>query len=133
MAFPIPESEIAKTEAKIGIRFPESFRKAMMADNGGEVITEEDQWELFPFFDTTDRKRLSRTSNDILRETVESRKWRGFPENGWAVANNGFGDHIVFLRSASDPSRFEDTVYTFWHETGEVKVLAKDFSELQKV
>jgi len=133
MAFPISESELAKTEAKIGIRFPESFRSAMMTDNGGEVITEEDQWELFPFLDTSDRKRLSRTSNDILRETTESRKWRGFPQDGWSVANNGFGDHILFIRSKSDPTKFEDTVYTFWHETGTVKVLAKDFSELNKI
>ncbi|EIQ01764.1 putative glucan synthasis protein [Opitutaceae bacterium TAV1] len=133
MPFPISESEIEKTETRIGIRFPESFRNAMMSDNGGEVITDEDQWELFPFLDTSDRKRISRTSNDILRETAESRKWRGFPESGWSVANNGFGDHILFIRSKADPSKFEDTVYTFWHETGTIKILAKDFSELKKL
>lgn len=132
MPFPITEIELAKTEAKIGIRFPESFRNAMMADNGGEIVTDEDQWELYPFLDTSDRKRLSRTSNDILRETEQDRKWPGFPQNGWSVANNGFGDHMLFIQSKADPKIFEATVYTFWHETGAIKVLAEDFSELEK-
>jgi hypothetical protein len=132
MPFPITETELAKTEEKIGIRFPESFRTAMIAENGGSVITDEDQWDLFPFFDTSDRKRLARTSNDILRETEEARKWQGFPADGWAISNNGFGDHMFFRRSAADPTRFKDIVYTYWHETGKIAVLAKDFSELSK-
>jgi hypothetical protein len=132
MAFPITEFELAKTEAKIGARFPESFRSAMIAENGGAVITEEDQWDLYPFFDTSDKKRLSRTSNDILRETEQSRKWRGFPADGWAISNNGFGDHLFFKRSSADPTRFENTVYAYWHETGTISVIAQDFAELSK-
>ena len=132
MSFPLSENELTKTERKIGIRFPESFRLAMMADNGGAVVTDEDQWDLFPFLDTSDRKRISRTSNDILRETDEARKWRGFPPDGWAISNNGFGDHMFFKQSSSDPTRFENTVYVYWHETAKISVLASDFSGLSK-
>lgn len=132
MPFPLSESELAKTEAKIGARFPASFRSAMLAENGGTIVTDEDDWEQYPFFDTSDRKRLSRTSNDILRETEQARQWPGFPADGWAIASNGCGDHLYFKRSPADPARFEATVYAYWHETGESSVLAGDFAELAK-
>ena len=132
MAFPITESEIEKTESEIGLRFPESFRRSMMANNGGVALTETDQWELHPFRDTTDRKRLSRTCNHILVETKSAREWRGFPENAVAVAGNGFGDVMMFLPSQERPGFLDDRVYAFWHDSPDIAVLAHDFSEFQR-
>ena len=132
MSFPISESEILKSEQKIGIRFPDSFRKAMMSENGGCVMAREMEWEIYPFFDTSDRKRLARTANDILRETVQVRNWEGFPEGGWAIANNGYGDILFFKRAPNDENIFENTVYAFWHETRNIETIAKDFSDLSK-
>jgi hypothetical protein len=53
MPFPLSESELQKTELKLGLRFPDAFRRAMVAMNGGEVLTDEDQWDIYPFFDTS--------------------------------------------------------------------------------
>ncbi len=70
MPFPLEEKYILATEAKMGVRFPESFRAKMMKSNGGEVSTPPDAWELYPFLDTSNRKRISRTSNEIPRESI---------------------------------------------------------------
>ena len=131
MAFQITEAELEKTEATLGMRFPEGFRKSMMANNGGVALTETDQWELHPFRDSTDRKRLSRTCNDILLETESAKKWRGFPDSAVAIAGNGLGDVMIFLPSESRPGHLDSRVFVFWHDGPDVAVLASDFSELR--
>ncbi len=98
-----------------------------MADNGGQVETPDDIWDLNPILDRSDRKRLRRTCNDILRKTGEARKWRGFPANAISIAQNGFGDHLVLLLTEGC---FDPTVYFRSHETGKLAVLAPDFSHL---
>lgn len=133
MPFPIPESEILKTEQKLGLTFPASFRAAMMQENGGEIITDEDEWEIRPFLDTTDRKRLSRTCNDILQETKAAKEWGQFPGTGVAIAANGCGDHLFFLPSASDPARLDDKVYAFWHEEARIECIAESFAEIERM
>src|SRR5262249_46377612 len=75
-----------------------SYRQAMMASNGGEVAAYDDVWNLHPILDKSDRKRLSRSCNDILRETRIMRDWPDWPENAVAVADNGTGDKLPFLR-----------------------------------
>jgi hypothetical protein len=69
MPFPVDEKYVIQTEQKLGVRFPDSFREKMQTDNGGLVVTLPDAWTLYPFFDTSDKKRLKRTSNDLVRET----------------------------------------------------------------
>ena len=73
MTFPIDDSEIEKTEAKLGLKLPEAFRNAMKIENGGEILTDDDQWDLYPLLDTADRKRLSRTCGDIIKETAAAK------------------------------------------------------------
>jgi hypothetical protein len=46
----------------------------MNTENGGEILTEEDEWQLFPIFDKTDKKRISRTANHIVLETNASQR-----------------------------------------------------------
>jgi hypothetical protein len=54
---------------RIGAPLPHSYRQAMMASNGGEIAAYDDVWNLHPILDKSDRKRLSRSSKYILRET----------------------------------------------------------------
>jgi len=130
MAYPIPESEVIKTENTIGSRLPSAYRLSMMAENGKNfVITDEDEWELFPLKDTSDRKKLARTVYDILKETESAKNWPNFPENGLAVANNGMGDLMFFRQSEG---ALDDTVYAYWHETGTITTLAASFDELER-
>lgn len=97
MPFPIEEKYIIETEEKLGASFPDSFRNWMMEDNGGEIFTDEDEWIIKPFLDKSDRKRIARTCNDIIKETESAKEWAGFPENGIAIANNGCGDYMIYL------------------------------------
>ncbi len=127
MPLPVEERFILEAEKKIGARFPESFRQKMMSDNGGEVDAADDDWNLHPFFDTTDKKSLRKTCNHILRETEVTRKWQSFPPNALDIAANGSGDHLVFL---IDGDRIKPEVQLWSHETGQLMLVAKDFSEL---
>ncbi len=130
MPFDLDEKFIAQTEEKLGARLPENYRKAMMSANGGEIGMDEDDWEQYPILDTSDKKRLSRTSNDVITETRSCRGWDGFPENAVAVAKNGFGDQMVFLKTGDV---FGPDVYFWSHETRELSKLADDFSELHRL
>ena len=130
MPFPIDEKYILETEEKISLTFPESFRKKMMVSNGGEVETPPDAWELYPFWDKSNKKRLSRTCNDIIRETDSSRKWVGFPEKAIAIGANGGGDKLIFLQDEKNPNILAPQVYWWDHETGSTHIVANDFNEL---
>jgi hypothetical protein len=104
----------------------------MMRDNGGELATEEDDWQLFPFFDSSDKKRLSRTANNIVRETDMAKKWPNFPADCIAIASNGSGDLLVYKRESSQATKLEEVVYFWSHETGELNKVSSSFSELSE-
>ncbi len=133
MPFPVEEIFIRQTEEKLRVEFPTSFKMKMLQDNGGNFTNEEDEWQLFPFFDSTDQKRLSRTSNDIVRETASAKKWHNFPPDCVAIASNGLGDLLVFKRVDIQSRKLEETVYSWSHETGELQVAASSFSGLMKM
>jgi len=84
MPFPVDRKYIEQMESKLAVTFPEAFHTGMAVLNGGEIDTGQEYWRLFPVFDTSDKKRLKRTSNDIVRETISAKDWTGFPE--YAVA-----------------------------------------------
>ena len=70
--------------------------------NGGELTTEDDDWQLFPFFDKSDNKRISRTCNHIILETNQAKQWENFPVNGIAIGSNGCGDLLLLLPTKED-------------------------------
>lgn len=126
MPFALHERFLADTEAKLGARLPEGFRNRMKKANGGELELGEETWFLHPILDTTDRKRTSRTSNDVIRETASLKQWPEFPANALAIANNGEGDVLVFLVDAA-AGKVEEPVYLWRHETGKLEKIAEDF------
>ncbi len=130
MPFPVDEKYIIQTEQTLRARFPDSFREKMKKENGGEVETPPDVWNLYPFFDTSDKKKIKRTSNDITRETESAKEWVGFPEKAIAIGFNGCGDQLVFLRLEDVPQVLSETVYWWDHETRNLNKIAKVFSEL---
>ena len=111
MAFPVSEDKIISAETALGRRLPERLRKRLEIQNGGDVATEEDDWTLHPVRDASDRKRLSRTANDMVTETRTQRQWRGFPPTAIAIASNGCGD-VLIIRPDSDD------IFLWDHETG---------------
>ena len=128
MSFPITDEEIAKSEAKSGFTFPTAFKKKMSRMNGGEVAVAGDTWVLYPFFDQSDRKRLARTCNDILRESAQMRQWQGFPVGAFAIASNGCGDCLFLMPDHDGSHVLGETIFRFDHETGESEPVASSIT-----
>lgn len=129
MPFPLDVRFVRDAEAKLGRRLPLGYVARMCRDNGGQVAVGRDGFSLHPILDTSDRRRLARTCNDIVRETAAARQWPGFPSDALAIGNNGGGDLLVLL---PDPAggRYADAVYWWDHETGELNPAADAFEEL---
>jgi len=133
MPFPVDAKWITQTEEKLGVRFPASFVTAMSKMNGGSVRTRIDHFDLFPFLDASDRKRIQRTCGSIDRETATARKdWCGFPPDAVAIGANGGGDLLVLIPMPDHPDTLRHSVYWWDHETGEIEHVADDFSDLPK-
>src|SRR5262245_41114114 len=130
MPFPVEIKYVSEAEAKLGVKFPASFVTKMTKVNGGMVTTSGDSWELYPFRDSSDRKRLSRTCNDIVRETLQARQWPAFPQEAVAIGANGGGDQLVLLPQRDGPHALSHEVFWWDHETGEINHVADDFGDL---
>jgi hypothetical protein len=137
MAFPVEEKFIENAEAELGVKFPESFRNKMMKLNGGcvqipsddEVDEDElDYYELNPFYDTSDKKRIKRTCNSIVHETKIYREQYGLPQNLIVLADSD-GDLLVY--KIEDNGIIDPAVYWRGRDTEELVIVADDFSELK--
>jgi hypothetical protein len=130
MAFPTSETMIPKAEEALGLRLPESLRRYLLSENGGEIDADSDSWVVFPVADSSDRKRLSRSANHIVRETAHARGWSGFPPDAVAVASNGSGDFLVLKPDPSDSGQADSAVFRWDHETRQLIWIAADWAEL---
>jgi hypothetical protein len=129
MPFDLDERFIVAAEEQLGASLPYSYRQAMRSSNGGEVRACGDVWQLYPILDTSDRKRLKRSCNDILYETRFMRDWGGWPENALAIADNGTSDRLVLLKKGR---QFGPTIYVWLHDTRELAAVAEVFSDLER-
>jgi len=114
LAFPASDQKISAAETALGFSFPAALRERLSRENGGCVYVGDDPdnvWWLHPVWDDTDRKRMGRTANHILRETNSIRQWRRFPSDAAAIAENGTGDCLLVHKG-------DDQIYWFDHETG---------------
>ncbi|WP_437921920.1 SMI1/KNR4 family protein [Sphingobacterium sp. LRF_L2] len=130
MPFPVDIKYILETEQELEFVFPESFKSKMIKENGGELMTGDGDWQLFPFFDKSDNKRMSRTCNHIVLETKQAREWDNFPDNGIAIASNGSGDNLVLLPFDNDNKKLKEEIYLWQHETGDIQQVARTIDEL---
>jgi hypothetical protein len=131
MPFPVERRFVTRAEEKLGLRFSLSYVAQMCKQNGGTVEADNQHWWLYPILDDSDRKRLKRTCNDVVRETREAKKRPGFPEAAVAIGSNAGGDQLVFLPDAS-AGRLGDAVFWWDRETGDVHKVAEDFLDLPK-
>jgi SMI1-KNR4 cell-wall len=127
MPFPLAPELIHAAEQALGATLPSSYKAAMQRANGGELMVGDEVWDQYPIEDTSDRKRLARTSNHVLKETLELNDWAGFPSGALAIAGNGTGDQLVLIRVGPI---YGDSVYAWSHETGELTKVASDFAQL---
>ncbi|MEP0212482.1 MAG: SMI1/KNR4 family protein [Cellulophaga sp.] len=134
MPFPIEEKYIIETESELNVKFPAEFKNRMISLNGGEieeVIENEEEdyiYWLYPFFDKSDKKRISRTCNHIGLETENSRKWENFPKNTIAIGHDGSGNKLVLIHNGNGV--LSENLYFWDHETGEIEKIAESIKEL---
>lgn len=132
MPFAVDIEYVHEAEKTLKVKFPASFVVKMVRSNGGDVRTSVDSWwQLHPFQDSSDRKRLARTCNDIVRETQVARNRPGFPPSAVAIGENGGGDVLILLPQPDKPDLLAHEVYWWDHETDEIRKVANDFSELE--
>jgi hypothetical protein len=120
MGFPTSEEFVRRAEESLAIMLPAAVRARLLQENGGEIEADGDVWELFPVEDSTDRKRISRTANHIVRETEEARQWPEFPATAVAIAANGTGDYLILQPARQASGQLLDEVFLWDHETGGV-------------
>ncbi|OAN19775.1 cell wall assembly protein [Photobacterium jeanii] len=130
MPFDLDEKFIVEAESVLTGSLPDSYRLAMMQSNGGELEVNDEGWEQYPILDKTDRKRLSRSCNNIITETESCKVFGCFPENAVAIASNGCGDQLVLLK---EDNVYLEPVYLWCHETGDLTLVANKFSELARL
>ncbi|UJF25225.1 SMI1/KNR4 family protein [Suttonella sp. R2A3] len=130
MPFPIDITVIAETEQTLGLTFPPRFKARMCLSNGGELCTKKAVWQLFPFWDKSSKKHISRTANHIIIETEQAKKWIGFPHEAIAIAANGFGDLLILLPSAKSSKQLGEKLYVWSHETGKIRKVADTIDAL---
>ena len=123
MPFPVEEIYIEETENVMSVKFPPDFKSRMLKSNGGELVTDDFAFELHPFFDKSDTKRISRTCNHIALETENAREWLGFPKDGVAIGSDAYGN-IILLKHRGD-GILCDEIHFWNHETGETFKIAE--------
>lgn len=128
MPFDLSEEAVVAAENALGARLPESYRVSMKIANGGERTAIHDCWFLIPILDKSNRKRLARTCNDIVRETEQQSSWPGWPEDAVKIADNGAGDALFFK---IDGDKCLDAVFHWNHETGEINNISGSFAEIE--
>jgi hypothetical protein len=131
MPFPVDEQFILETERELGLTFPVTFKSRMKKENGGEIEATDDTWTIYPFFDKSDIKRVKRTTNSILLETKNARKWDNFPANAIVIGENAGGDKLILMPADATPEQLSENIFMWLHETGEVVKLADNFDELE--
>jgi hypothetical protein len=131
MPFPVDIKFINEAERKLGVKFPPSYVVRMGKSNGGQWDGPSGSWQLYPIFDTSDKKRLKRTCNDIVRQTILARDRPDFPPNAVAIGADGGGNELVFIPQPDTPNLLAHDVYAWDHETGELSKIADDFADVQ--
>lgn len=130
MPFPLDPKYLLEAERELSVLLPEQYKRKMTEHNGGEIITTEHSWSIFPIYDRADEKRISRTCNHAVLETYVARTWPGFPPLAVAIAENGWGDYLVLLPSEVDMSELRENVFLWVHETGQLLEVADSVTEL---
>ena len=126
MPFPVEEKYIVETESELNVKFPPDFKNRMITSNGGEIDSDDYFFQLHPFFDKSDKKRISRTCNHIALETKNAKEWKEFPENAIVIGDGGSGD-LLFLQHNGN-GILSDEIYLWDH--GEIEKIADSIIDL---
>lgn len=111
MPWPVEQKYIDEAQLALGTRFPRNLVARLRKLNGGEVRHEGQTWWFHPVWDKSDKRRLSRTSNDIVRETAYARTLPEFPPGGVVIAKGVGPERLILLPSEDDPDQLAEEIY----------------------
>jgi hypothetical protein len=100
MGLPVDDERIAETEARLGRPLPEGFRELTKQSNGGTSIkVGGTSFDVYAVWDPSDRKRMGRSANHVIRETESMYRDLGdfLPAGGVILASNAGGDPLIQL------------------------------------
>jgi hypothetical protein len=126
VAFSTTEEQIDAAERELGTSFPAELRERLQVENGGEIAVADwpELWQLFPVRDDSDKRRIKRSANHIVRENeslADLRDHGELPADAIAVATNGGGDLLVLTSEGS---------FAVWdHETAELEAASVVWNE----
>lgn len=114
----VTDINIKSAEVQLGVAFPNQYKDLFKLTNNAQI----GEWTLFPI---KDPKNLKRSWDDIVRQNQDVRD-EGMAANLISIGEDGTGDKLCF--------RIVDTVmdnkvYIWYHETGEVEVIASNLKE----
>ncbi len=126
---PLPASiRCAKAAAKLlGVKFPPDYVLRITRENGGTFSAGGEVWELYPVFDDSDRRRLKRTCDHVVRQTLLAREDKGFPPRGVVIGHHGTGERLIFL--AEDDGFISDEISWWDSRSGELEQRAETFTD----
>lgn len=125
----VTRKNIAKTQLKLGVIFPNEFKEKMTIENGGSIEQFDNSWTIYSFSNESDRRRLRWKRSDITGETKNARQLAHFPSGAVVIAGNETGDKLILLPTGNG-RRLGENIHKWTRETGEVTLIAEDISHL---
>ena len=113
---PAPESALRQLEEKLGVSLPPVLRRHYATSNGGtfgDPRHRDCEWRLHPVFDSSDRKQMKRTGEDILYHHNQALQDPRFPRNGISVARGHSLLRQLFVRRDEATGLVSDEVFLF--------------------
>jgi hypothetical protein len=124
----LTRAHVEELEARLGVRLPPFLASALLRRNGGYVRKAGRDWALFPACDPSDRHTLSKTADDIARETASAREFAALPAG--CVAIGRAPDHDWLVLRPLDGGRLGDAVFVWNRYVGELVLLVDHVAEL---
>lgn len=123
-----PLDDITACEAAIGARLPDWLRERLAVNNGWETDDRagatRQQWRFLPVLDRSDRKRRSRTAQDIAWHTQQLRQQADAPQGAVVVARAwSETTRLILLPEPSLPGLPSRLGAMLWRQNGVARPL----------
>lgn len=94
VGLPASEDAVKAAEERLGRPLPAPLRERLRRNNGGDILVNwggaEEEWQLHPVWDGSDRETMRRSSNHLVYEQDSVQSWPGFPANAISIATLGW-------------------------------------------
>lgn len=121
------EEHVVALEQALGQALPAVLRARLLQENGGMLGT----WKLHPVRDSSDRRAMKRTAEDVAHLTRLSRRAPDFPANAVSIAHDYTMDDQLVLLPDPATGRLSDQVFR-WDKAAGTRPYAASIDEVGK-